>query len=168
VPPILTGEKVVKKYGDLLAVYGVDFSINAGEFFGFLGPNGAGKTSIMKMIQCFSPLTSGRITVNGKEAGRDDREIKAMLGVAPQDDNLDHELTVSENLETYARYFDIPSGRARESALRLLRFFHLEEKQDTQIRSLSGGMRKRLTIARALINDPGILILDEPTTGLDP
>lgn len=166
--PIVTGDKVVKKYGDLVAVDHVDFDIGRGEFFGFLGPNGAGKTSVMKMIQCFSPITSGSISVDGMRVGVDDRRIKARLGVAPQDENLDSDLTVMENLEVYAGYFGIPRRQARDSAFRLLEFFHLEEKADRGIRALSGGMRRRLTIARALINNPRILILDEPTTGLDP
>ncbi|MGK7346753.1 MAG: ABC transporter ATP-binding protein [Candidatus Nitrospinota bacterium M3_3B_026] len=167
-PPIVEGENVVKRYGGLTAVDDVSFTVERGEFFGFLGPNGAGKTSVMKMIQCVSPVTSGSITVDGMRAGEDDRRIKAILGVAPQEDNLDTDLAVIENLEVYAGYFDIPRREARARAFKLLEFLHLEEKSGTRIRALSGGMKRRLTIARALINNPRILILDEPTTGLDP
>ncbi|VAX22976.1 Efflux ABC transporter, ATP-binding protein [hydrothermal vent metagenome] len=165
---IVQGENVVKKYGGLVAVDHVDFAVKKGECFGFLGPNGAGKTSVMKMIQCFSPLTSGAITVDGMRVGRDNAKIKAALGVAPQDENLDNELTVIQNLEIYASYFDIPRDIAADEARRLLSFFHLEDKIGDYIRELSGGMRRRLVIARALINNPKLLILDEPTTGLDP
>lgn len=167
-PPIVEGENAVKRYGGLTAVDGASFTVERGEFFGFLGPNGAGKTSVMKMIQCVSPMTSGSITVDGMRVGRDDRRIKAILGVAPQEDNLDTDLTVMENLEVYAGYFGIPRREGRARALKLLEFLRLKEKSGTRIRALSGGMKRRLTIARALINNPRVLILDEPTTGLDP
>lgn len=167
-PVIIEGRSVVKNYGSLVAVNDVDFSILGGEGFGFLGPNGAGKTSVMRMIQRLSPLTSGSIVVDGKTAGVDDRGIKGILGVAPQDESLDDDLTVLQNLTVYADYFGIPTAKAMKKAEELLAFFELTAKRAAKIRSLSGGMRRRLLIARALVNNPKILILDEPTTGLDP
>jgi lipooligosaccharide transport system ATP-binding protein len=133
-----------------------------------LGPNGAGKTTTVRMIYCFSPVTEGELTVAGMNVSTHSREIKRMVGVAPQEDNLDPDFTVTKNLQVYARYFDIPKAEAAKRAMELLKFFQLEEKQTKSIDELSTGMKRRLIIARALINQPQILLLDEPTTGLDP
>ena len=142
--------------------------MRAGKAFGFLGPNGAGKTSTMRMIACSSPVTQGELRVIGMDPRTQAREIKSKLGVVPQIDNLDTELTVRENLEMYARYFDIPRDVANRRTDELLEFVQLDERAKDQVEPLSGGMKRRLTIARALINDPELVILDEPTTGLDP
>lgn len=158
----------MKKYKDLLAVNDVSFTIEEGEMFGFLGPNGAGKTTIMRMIQCVSPLTSGSLEIFGLDAMSHQREIKSHIGVVPQENNLDMDFTVYENLLVFSRYFDIPRGEAERRATELLEFVHLEDKRDTMTESLSGGMKRRLILARALINRPKMLILDEPTVGLDP
>jgi lipooligosaccharide transport system ATP-binding protein len=146
----------------------IDFDVHPGEAFGFLGPNGAGKTSTMRMIGCASPVTSGQLRVIGMDPHHDASRIKARLGVVPQQDNLDNELTVRENLLMYARYFDIPGSTARTRADELLEFVQLSERAASAVDSLSGGMKRRLTIARSLINEPGVILLDEPTTGLDP
>lgn len=166
--PVILAEELEKRFGSFSAVRGIDFAVEEGEAFGFLGPNGAGKTTTMRMIQCVSPRSGGRLTVFGMDPAVDARAIKARLGVVPQENNLDPDLTGAENLLTYARYFGIPRRTAEERVARLLSFVQIEEKKDVVIESLSGGMRRRLILARALVNDPDILILDEPTTGLDP
>jgi lipooligosaccharide transport system ATP-binding protein len=160
---------LTKRYANgFTAVDGVDFDVHPGKAFGFLGPNGAGKTSTMRMIACSSPVSDGELTVIGMNPRTQARQIKARLGVVPQIDNLDTELTVRENLEMYARYFDIPADVFRKRGQELLEFVQLEERAGDQVEPLSGGMKRRLTIARALINEPDLVILDEPTTGLDP
>jgi lipooligosaccharide transport system ATP-binding protein len=160
---------LTKRYANgFTAVDGIDFDVRPGKAFGFLGPNGAGKTSTMRMIACSSPVTDGDLSVIGMDPRTQAREIKARLGVVPQIDNLDTELTVRENLEMYARYFDIPGEEFRKRAQDLLEFVQLDERASDQVEPLSGGMKRRLTIARALINEPDLVILDEPTTGLDP
>jgi lipooligosaccharide transport system ATP-binding protein len=159
---------LTKRFAKLTAVDGIDFEVQAGEAFGLLGPNGAGKTSTMKMIACTSPVTEGDLRVMDLDPRTHASEIKARLGVIPQLDNLDTELTVRENLLMYARYFDIGGSVARSRADELLEFVQLSEKASAEVETLSGGMRRRLTIARGLINEPDVLLLDEPTTGLDP
>lgn len=165
---LIHAQDLTHRYGQYVAVDHINFAINAGECFGFLGPNGAGKTTTMRMIYCLSPVHEGSLTVFGDDVMSRPRQIKARLGVVPQEDNLDVDLTVLKNLELYGSYFGKSprevTGRARE----LLRFMQLDEKRDAAIRQLSGGMRRRLIIARALIHQPEILVLDEPTTGLDP
>jgi lipooligosaccharide transport system ATP-binding protein len=159
---------LVKRFGDFTAVDGIDVDVFPGEAFGFLGPNGAGKSSTMRMVGCVSPPTAGTLRILGLDPQRDGPAIRARLGVCPQLDCLDPELTVKENLTTYARYFGIPRRVARERAAELLDFVQLTERANSKTEPLSGGMKRRLTIARALVNEPDILLLDEPTTGLDP
>jgi lipooligosaccharide transport system ATP-binding protein len=166
--PLVTARDLTKTFGDFTAVDSVDFSIALGESFGFLGPNGAGKTSTMRLIAAVSPVTSGSLRVLDLDPETDGTEIRARIGVVPQEDNLDMELTVAENLYIYGRYFDLPKTVINERIDELLEFAQLTERRDSTVEYLSGGMKRRLTIARALINQPEMLLLDEPTTGLDP
>ncbi|RAN92279.1 Spermidine/putrescine import ATP-binding protein PotA [Micromonospora noduli] len=158
----------MKRFGDFTAVDGIDVEVRPGEAFGFLGPNGAGKSSTMRMVGCISPPSGGELRILDMDPVADGPAIRARLGVCPQLDNLDPELTVRENLTVYARYFGISRRAARERAAELLDFVQLTERADSKVEPLSGGMKRRLTIARALVNDPEIVLLDEPTTGLDP
>ena len=166
--PLIQGRRLTKRFGSFVAVDGVDFSVQPGEAFGFLGPNGAGKTSTMRMIGCVSPVSDGELRVLGMDPATHGPEIRARLGVVPQEDTLDLELTVRDNLIIYGRYFDLPRGQIRERADELLAFVQLSDRRNDRVDDLSGGMKRRLTIARALINRPQLMLLDEPTTGLDP
>jgi len=168
VAPIIQARGLTKRYGELVAVAGIDFSVEAGECFGFLGPNGAGKTSTIRMVCCQSPPTAGELWVDGLEVTTQGRRIKARLGVAPQEINLDPDFTVLHNLLVYARYFGLPTEVARQRAREVLELFHLGEKATSPVQELSGGMKRRLVVARAWIHQPRILVLDEPTAGLDP
>jgi lipooligosaccharide transport system ATP-binding protein len=165
---LVAASGLTKKYGDLVAVAGIDFEIREGECFGFLGPNGAGKTTTVRMVHCVSPVTSGTLTVGGLPASIDNRALKKMTGVIPQEINLDNDLTVHENLVVFARFFDIGRKEARTRIAELLHFVELEAKAGSKISELSTGMKRRLLIARALINRPRLIVADEPTTGLDP
>ncbi|GAB3160227.1 ATP-binding cassette domain-containing protein [Micromonospora sonneratiae] len=166
--PLIHARGLIKRFGDFTAVDGIDIDVRAGEAFGFLGPNGAGKSSTMRMIGCISPPTGGELSILGMDPRREGPAIRARLGVCPQQENLDPELTVQENLTTFARYFGIPRRTARSRAAELLDFGQLSERAASKVEPLSGGMKRRLTIARALVNEPEIVLLDEPTTGLDP
>jgi lipooligosaccharide transport system ATP-binding protein len=166
--PLIHARGLVKRFDGFTAVDGIDVDVQPGEAFGFLGPNGAGKSSTMRMIGCVSPPTGGLLRILGRDPLRDGPAIRARLGVCPQLDNLDLELTVRENLTTYARFFGIARKVARERADELIEFVQLTERRDSKVDDLSGGMKRRLTIARALINQPELVLLDEPTTGLDP
>lgn len=165
---VIRAENLVKRYNGFTAVKGIDFVVRARECVGFLGPNGAGKTTTVRMIYCFTPISEGELSVLGLDVRRHPRAIKAQLGVVPQEDTLDPELTVKENLLLYASYFDLQPRVARQRAEELMEFTDLRDKAQTSVERLSGGMKRRLAIARALINNPRLLIMDEPTTGLDP
>lgn len=164
----ISAQNLTKRYKELVAVNGVSFAITEGECFGFLGPNGAGKTSTMKMITCVSPINGGELLVDGKDVRTNQRDIKRVLGIVSQSDSLDPDLSVIQNLQSYARYFNLPKEEAKRQTWEALELFQLKDKAYQKPDELSGGMRRRLLIARSLLHGPKILVLDEPTTGLDP
>ena len=166
--PLIEGRRLTKRFGDFVAVDAVDFRVEQGEAFGFLGPNGAGKTSTMRMIGCISPVSDGELRVLGMDPATDGTRIRGRLGVVPQEDTLDLELTVRDNVLIYGRYFDLSRNVVRERADELLEFVQLTDRRNDRVDLLSGGMRRRLTVACALVNRPELMLLDEPTTGLDP
>jgi lipooligosaccharide transport system ATP-binding protein len=165
---LIIARGLTKRYGDFVAVDNIDFTVNRGESFGFLGPNGAGKSTTMRIISSTLQRTSGEISILGKDPNDHGPQIRAHLGVVPQQDHLDNQLTVAENLYIYGRYFGLSKKFIRPKVEELLEFAQLGEKRDVKVEALSGGMKRRLTIARALVSEPEILMLDEPTTGLDP
>lgn len=166
--PIVQVTDLVKRYGNLTAVGGISFSVDPTECFGILGPNGAGKSSTLRILTAISPATSGRVVIDGLDVAQHPRQVKARLGVVPQEEDLDTDLPVLQNLLVYSRYFRMPRELALDRATEALNFFELGDRADTRVDTLSGGMKRRLVIARAMLNQPKVLVLDEPTTGLDP